>query len=284
MQIGKKTLLIIYLSVAFWASGCHSGKIKIEPAQQQQFITYTNVLYGTDTSEQIMDVHLPVNRNSYTPVIMLIHGGAWVAGKKEDFNGLGLDTFFTAAGIAVLNINYRLDNKYAYPAPIDDIGMVMDYLTKHATEWNVNPNDVVLLGRSSGGHLALQYAYTHNSDNRIRAVIDAFGPTNLTDSSIAYKALGINVDVMLGDYATNQQQWHDASPIYHMDGAVPTLIFQGTADTLVYPIQSQMLGDSLLARNIPCIYIPWTGAGHGWITERWLQSRDATLAWLRKFI
>jgi acetyl esterase/lipase len=279
---------IFYLLLAACASfaGCSQriGPVPVQ-ASTEPFTQYRNIVYGTDSIQQSMDVTLPPNGDKRTtPVVILIHGGSWVVGAKNDFYGLGLDTFFAANGCALININYRLDQYYPYPAAVEDLGLVMAYLKNKANAWKINPNKVCIFGRSSGAHLALLYAYAHNQDNRIKAVIDGFGPVNFIDSSIIYTELGLNVTYMLGAYNSHTQQWHDASPIFYMAGAVPTVIYQGTADSLVYPIQSQMLQDSLMARGVPSLYFQWVGNRHGWSQDRWLQSRDATMAWIKHFL
>ena len=78
--------------------------------------------------------------------------------------------------------------------------------------------------------------------------------------------------------------WQNASPINYTSAAVPTIIFQGSLDSLVYPKQSQMLQDSLLAKGVPCQYISWNGVGHGWNQGMWLQWRSATMDWLKRFL
>jgi acetyl esterase/lipase len=285
LKLNEPVKSFIYLLIFIVCiSGCtHPALVKV--ADPAPFETYTNVLYGSDTEQQIMDVYLPMKRDRVnTPVLVLIHGGSWVQGSKGDFISSGMDTFFTAHGLAVCNINYRLDQKYKYPAPVDDIGLVLDYIMQHAAGWNINPDRVCLLGKSSGSQLALMYAYSRNADGRVKVVVDGYGPTNFTDSSIAAGPLGVNVTVLLGPYLNNQQSWHDASPIYYMAGAVPTIIFQGTADQLVYPIQSNMLRDSLLARGKPCMFINWEGSGHGWNTPGWEQWKYGVLDWIKRYL
>ena len=232
-----------------------------------------------------MDVTLPAKRDrGSTPVVIMIHGGSWVTGSKADFYGLGLDTFFAANNCALVNINYRLTSNYPYPDAIEDIGLVMDFIKKNAYTWQVNGDRVCLFGRSSGSHLALLYSYADNGDKRIKVVIDGFGPTDFTDSTLLYTPLGNNVAFMLGPYAENPKLWHDASPIFYMQTALPTVIFQGTADQLVYPKQSLMLQDSLLAHSFPCLYIPWVGNGHGWDQAKWLKCKDTTLKWIKNYL
>jgi len=278
---------LLYLSLLFFITACtHPNGYDVKPVPVEPFTTYLNVLYGTDTTEQVLDAYLPQVRDTvHTPVIILIHGGAWVQGEKEDFMGLGLDTFFTAAGCAVVNMNYRLiGTKYQYPAPLDDVGLVMDFIKQKAAAWQINPNRVCILGRSSGSQLALMYAYSVNANGRVKAVIDGFGPTDFCDNSIVEEPLGVNVVNMLGPYASNMQAWHNASPIFYMAGAVPTTIMQGTVDSTVFPIQSSMLADSLVARGKPCLYFPWVGDSHGWDQTKWLQDRGAVLSWLQNYL
>ena len=274
-----------FVVVVLFIQACSQGHKNDVTPGGGPFVVYKNIVYGTDTVQQDMDVYLPAQRDiENTPVIIMIHGGAWVTGNKTDFNGLGLDTFFTANGCALINMNYRLDGDYRYPAPVDDIGMAMDFIKQQAAAWKINPDRVCLLGRSSGSQLALLYAYSRNSDNRIKAVIDGFGPTDLIDSSMTEAAIGINLTVLLGPYEYNQKAWHDASPVFFMKGAVPTVIFQGTLDVEVNPVQSQILRDSLSARGVPCMYVSWVGAGHGWNVPDWNQWRDTTIKWVKRFL
>lgn len=271
--------------VVLAVSACHRPANTTVARNTGQWIVYKNVLYATDTVQQVMDVFLPANRDIVnTPVVIMIHGGAWNYGDKTDFTGYGLDTFFTSKGCAFVNMNYRLDGKYEYPAPIFDIGLVMDYIRQKSVEWKINPNRICLFGRSAGSHLALMYAYNSNKDGRIKAVIDGFGPTDLTDSSVVYGALGRDVNKLLGAYSLEAKAWHDASPIFYTATSVPTFIFQGTADSTVYFSESTRLRDSLVYHGVPCMFVAWDGYAHGWVQPEWVQWREATYAWVSRFL
>lgn len=273
----------------------HKPQVVADPAAGT-FVAYPNLVYGTNDTEQNMDVDLPAVRDAqHTPVVVLIHGGSWVQGSKADFYGLGLDTFFTARGCAVVNMNYRIyffsyeqiappDNLCSYE--MQDVGLVMDYIRKMAGQWQINPDRVCLMGKSSGSQIALLYAYKYNTDGRIKAVIDGFGPTDFTDSSILTDVnLNDNVAALLGGaYDTNAAQWHNCSPVFYVAGAVPTVIFQGNLDVVVPPIQSLMLQDSLLTRGVPNLFFNWVGDGHGWQPDKWTECRDATWAFLSQYL
>lgn len=253
--------------------------------REPPFTVYRNVAYGPDATFQSMDVFLPEKRNvNTTPVIVVIHGGAWWYGDKEGMNKLDFDTFFTANGCAVVNMNYRMVGSCKYPAELDDIGLVMKYVKGKAAEWKINADKVCMLGMSSGAHLGMLYAYTRNADKRIKAVVDFFGPADLTDSTIACKTLGANVTNLLGPLDSNRQRWHDASPVFFTKNAVPTVIFQGTADTAVYFVQSQKLDDSLRANGIADTFYTWHGGVHGWYADRWRGCRESAMAWVRKYL
>ena len=47
--------------------------------------TMVDVSYGNHQMQKY-DIHLPAGRDSATPVILMIHGGAWKAGQKEELN------------------------------------------------------------------------------------------------------------------------------------------------------------------------------------------------------
>ena len=244
-----------------------------------------SIPYGEDTVRQSMDVFLPlVQDTDRTPVIVLVHGGAWYFGDKTSFSTLGFDTFLTEKGYAVVSINYRLVSNAKYPAQIEDIGMVMDYIKDKGADWKINPDRVCILGMSSGAQLALIYAYCKNKDGRIKAAIDLYGPTNLLDSTVVYSQLGGNAEALLGPIDSNREAWHDASPLFYTKTGVPTAIVQGPADSIVYFKHSKFLEDSLKANNIPVILYKWVAKGHGWHREKWMECREPMMAWIRKFL
>lgn len=282
--------LILPLFGVFNISCTHRAiSIGLQPVvyrDKQPFVAYYNVHYSTiDTAEQKADIFTPVNSDDITTgVVIFIHGGGWVTGEKGDFNGLGLDTLLTCNNMAMVNINYRLAGQYPYPSALNDIDSVIEMIKSRAGQWHINPDKICLFGRSSGAHLALQYAYTRNTDNHIKVVVDLFGPADLTTADVLDNSLGINAATMLGPYDSNHALWHDASPIYHLDHAIPTLIMHGTIDSVVYTSQSIRLQDSLVARGVPCTYIPWAGNGHGWNQQRWNEYKDIALTFMKHYL
>jgi acetyl esterase/lipase len=141
---------------------------------------YRNLSYGNN-SAQTMDLLLPAGRTSATPLVVVVHGGAWVMGDKAELSFLadGLQD----RGFAVANINYRLapQSNDNFDMQLDDIGAAINSALADAGQYTFSSQKVYLVGHSSGAHIALGYAYARNSSGRVRAVGSIASPTNLYD-------------------------------------------------------------------------------------------------------
>ena len=66
-------------------------------------------------------------------------------------------------GFAVINFNYRLAPKYKFPAPLEDLNAVLEWLQKHAGEYPLDPGKVFLVGDSAGAQIASQYGAIYSN-------------------------------------------------------------------------------------------------------------------------
>jgi len=85
--------------------------------------------------------------------VIINPGGAYkvLAGELE---GGEVANWFAAHGFRAFILSYRLTtNGYMMPAPLDDARRAVQYVRAHAAEYKVNPNRVVMIGFSAGGHL-----------------------------------------------------------------------------------------------------------------------------------
>ena len=158
-----------------------------DPTQQEPIFTFENIPYGTH-SLQTMDIYIPEgSTDARYPVVLTLHGGEWVGGDKAMLE------YYTAAVLASdcihVNINYRLlnngvsaDAERPYEEMLDDIESAFDYLVQHAEQYQIDTTKAGIAGYSSGGHLALLYAYTKTDwPIPIRFVISEAGPANFLD-------------------------------------------------------------------------------------------------------
>ncbi len=240
---------------------------KKEPASREELII-KDVSYG-ESVQQKMDIYLPDDRASAsTKTVVFIHGGGWVEGDKSEMNPY-VDTLRKLMpGYAVVNMNYRLawnNSVNLFPTQENDVKSAIEYYLNHAEEYVVS-DDLVLLGASAGGHLAMLHAYKNDPDGHIRAVVDFFGPYDLASlwnygiiqQLILYGATGVFL-------ADNPSLYASSSPSqYITGGSPPTIALQGGADPLVPPSQTSQLIAGLDAAGVINQLVYYPGEGHGW--------------------
>lgn len=124
-------------------------------------ITYVDSETEDEKIWHLLDIYYPEDEKSLVkdgkyPVIVSVHGGGWFYGDKELYR---LYTMTLATyGFAVVNFNYRLSPEYQYPAGFTDVCMVMDYLAKHAEQYELDLQRMYMVGDSAGAQLTSQYS------------------------------------------------------------------------------------------------------------------------------
>jgi len=263
----KKHLVLVIFIVPFLILSCQKENSDLPVDNTVQAKNVNNVAYSSDP-QQKMDVYLPKNRTvTTTKSLVLIHGGAWATGDKADFGSFVDSIKMRLPEYALFNINYRLSAfpNNVFPTQEEDVKTALNFINDKRSEYLIS-NNVVLLGVSAGGHLALLHAYKNSTPFQIKAVIDFFGPTDLVD---LYNNPGSIPDYLIAQVigttpAANPALYQSSSPINFVSNACPTIILQGTADPLVnYVSQSKALRDQLQSAGKPVQYVEYEGRGHG---------------------
>jgi len=197
------------------------------------------------------------------PAIVVVHGGSWNRGDKQDFFAMHR-RYLAGQGYVVFAIQYRLSSEAKWPAQLEDVQDAIRWVKTHAGEYQVDPERVALLGRSSGGHLALLAAYRPDLsteggvDTRVKSIVAMYPPTDLRLwPSMPNTAL---TDFLGGMTHEIPHVYADASPIEFVgDNLPPTMILQGYMDNLVYPAHAEALGNRLASTNTPSVLlrVPW---------------------------
>ena len=247
-----------------------------------------NLSYGNN-SAYTLDLGLPGNRTAETKMVIVIHGGAWSAGDKNDLNFM--TSGLKARGFAVANINYRLspqsDDNYAMQ--LDDIDSVISFLDKKTAYYIFNSKQFYITGHSAGAHLSLAYAYTRNSNGKIKAAAGMSTPTNLFNA--AYYNTVIDAPLItpyLGEALTSasEQRYKDCSPYFQVNkNTVPTILFQGDLDFVVQKEQATSLGSVLTQNGVANKVIIYPFVFHDWWTNSDFvkNTLDETSAWFNKY-
>ena len=166
---------------------------------------WQNIFYATISPAQKLDIYLPDKGEGSFPIIISIHGGAFLGGDKSDgqvnpmLEGL-------KRGYAVVSINYRLSGEALFPKNINDVKAAIRWVKANAATYKMNSDKIALWGGSAGGNLAALAGTSGdvkeledlslgnaNQSSRVQAVVDWFGPTNflLMDEQLRETGNGI---------------------------------------------------------------------------------------------
>jgi len=248
--------------------------------------TTLNVAYGTDPSQK-MDIYLPAGRSSTaTKVIILIHGGGWNQQDKTDFDPY-VDTLNRRLpGYAIFNINYRLATGISnfFPTQENDIKAAIEFIFSKTAEYKVSQK-FAMLGASAGAHLCLLQAYKYTMPAKIKAVVDFFGPTDITDMynnpASSFVPPDLIAAVVGATPASNSTLYQQSSPINFVTSqSPPTIILQGGVDVLVSPSQSATLNTKLQTMGVIHQYVFYHLENHGWLGANLSDSFDKIQAFL----
>jgi acetyl esterase/lipase len=258
----KKLLLLPFL-LLFLTVGCSSDDDKAVVLQPLEALDIADIAYGSDP-EQTMDVYLPEGRTEDTKVIILIHGGAWVEGDKDDFTATVPIIQAEFPDYAIVNINYRLATEAspAYPKQINDIEKVIDFLDK--SDYAIG-NDYAFIGASAGAHLAMLYSYKFDPNHNVKAVCDIVGPADFTDPAyLSHPLYPLAAQALIGTATPTIEQIAEVSPATHITAlSPPTISFYGGQDPLVPASQGPRLKDKLDSFGVYNEFNFYPEGGHG---------------------
>lgn len=254
-----------------------------------------NVIYGP-LSTQRLDVIYPNNAGpngtQTLPGVIMFHGGGWIEDHKANIQSFV--QAFLAHGFIVCTVEYRLADGTATgaiaPAAVEDALLSAKWFWDHLDYYHIDKTKYVVTGGSAGGHLALmvgmatsaaQAGPVNPTDFKIAAIVDGYGPTDVTDllqrgTSWAVQWLPANTP----DRAAIAVRM---SPVSYVRADIPPMIaVQGSDDTTVPVAQSQTLVTALQAAGATASLHLVAGAGHGFATPAgaWADAQTAMFGFL----
>jgi acetyl esterase/lipase len=209
----------------------------------------------------------PANSPYDRPCVLVIHGGGWDSGSNRQIDNLNY--YLAHKGYHVAAINYRLAPAYCSPAPVEDLCDAVDLLKSRAGEFNINAHNLILLGRSAGGQVALLAAYTALKDN-VRGVISFYAPADMVWGwSIPGNPLVLDSRAVMAAYIGGTcealpDKFHASSPIEFVSrDSPPTLLIHGANDCMVSPKHSTRLKAKLEKYHVDHLLVTLPWATHG---------------------
>lgn len=237
-----------------------------------------NIAYSDAGKRNLLDIYRPhETREGGFPVLLQVHGGAWIIGEKEQ-QAKPLMYHMAQRGWLCVAINYRLSPKAAFPAHIIDVKKAIAWIKEHIRNYGGDPDFIAITGGSAGGHLSSLAALTPNRaewqpgfetvDTSVQAAVPFYGVYDFLDrAGIRPK---MSMDALLADRVMqcskedNPQLWDSASPLSHVSAdSPPMMVIQGTHDSLVWVEEARAFVSALRAASKqPVAYAELPGAQH----------------------
>ena len=249
-----------------------------------------DIPYGPD-KENTMDISLPEGRTADTPIIILVHGGAWTGGDKGNFSYMR--GYFFDRGFAAFSVNYRLARipDTGFRNILDDMVNVLTFVKEKSGIWTYSHDTIFLAGHSAGGHIVLLYSFTRAPEKTIRGIVSYCGLSDLTDSELEMYLLRMqqndadpakrSFDRIRFLAGPDRKMRMVYSPVFFTRD-IPVLLFCGKKDTIVPCSQSEKLHRKMKERGFDSSLYVYPDMGHDIsphyekimnITEQWLRER-----------
>ena len=248
-----------------WSPQDHYAIQDVPPLANTEHVKrkFLDVPYADVSPAQKLDVYLPDEGNGPFPVIVSLHGGAFMGCDKADVQVLPMLEGLKR-GYAVVAVNYRLSWEAKFPALVHDVKAAVRWIRAHAQRYHLDPEKIAAWGGSAGGYLAsmlgtsagvpeLEDLSLGNPDqpSHVQAVVAWFGPTDFLkmDEQLAERGLspepgmehnGPNSpeSLLLGEQITKiPERVKAANPETFITSSAPPFFLQhGTLDGVV-PVQ-----------------------------------------------
>lgn len=226
-----------------------------------------NEPYRDNDPDALLDVHIPdvaLADGEALPTVVWTHGGAWVAGSKEEWAPYYM--VLASHGYTVVGIAYSLGPGQTYPTALDQLNDALAYVREHAERFHIDPDRIVLAGDSAGAQITSQYAtMVTNPDfaaavgitptleaEHLRGVLLYCGIYDFVPYFDASGLIGWGARVSIWAYTGNRARTFDKNPalaqmstLDHVtENFPPAFISGGNGDPLT-PHQSKPLAEKL---------------------------------------
>jgi acetyl esterase/lipase len=188
--------------------------------------------YGSDPN-QFIDLRLPTSKIGSHPLVINIHGGFWRAKYNLDHAG-HLCAALTAKGLATANLEYRRvgNEGGAWPGTFEDVRSAYQFLIQNAQKHNCDPQQIVVMGHSAGGQLALCLA-AH--EPLVTTVISLAGVVDLQRAYQLHLSHDAVVEFLRGTPSEVPDHYREADPMQFSIAKARQWLIHGTSDDVVPP-------------------------------------------------
>jgi acetyl esterase len=210
------------------------------------------------------------------PVLVYIHGGGWTIGDLDTHDVL-CRQLCTAAGVAVVSVDYGLGPERRFPGAVEDSIEATRWVREHAAELGVDATRMAVGGDSAGGNLAAVVALSLRDagDPPLAYQLLIYPATDMravapshTHNGQGYLLTADSIAYYRGHYIQHEADWSDwrASPLLASDLSrlPPALVLTAGFD----PLRDEGLqyANALSAAGNSVQYLCFERQIHGFIT------------------
>jgi acetyl esterase/lipase len=233
----------------------------------------SDIGYGPHGTANTLDVWRGPGRTEAAPVLLQIHGGAWMVGSKRGQAHSLLGAMVTRGWVCV-SINYRKSPRYAWPAQLVDVKRAIAWVREHAAEFGGDPSFIAVTGGSAGGHLSALAALTsndpslqpgfENADTAVQAAVPFYGVYDVTGPVALQPLMAPFLEefVMQSPRTAQPDVFTSASPRLMVRAeAPPFLIVHGASDSFIPVAQARAFHEAMVlagARGLGYAELPRT--------------------------
>jgi acetyl esterase/lipase len=239
-----------------------------------------NIAYAPGGKRFLLDVYRPSSPVSGAPVLLQVHGGAWVIGNKEE-QGRPLMRYLARRGWVCVAINYPLSPAHRWPAHIVAAKQALAWIRSSIESYGGDPRFVAVTGGSAGGHLSALLALSQNdpalqpgfedADTSVQACAPHYGVYDFAATSGA-PASKYRLESLIArrvfapdrDPVSHLDDYIAASPLDRITSdAPPFFVIHGRHDSLVPVREAREFVSRLREKSRqPVAYAELAGAQH----------------------
>lgn len=239
------------------------------------------VIVNSPDSLSEMTVYLPKAKNATGRAVVDCPGGGYTH-LAIDHEGHQWADFFNSRGIAFIVLKYRMPNGDRN-IPLGDAYNAIRTVRANAKEWNVNPNDVGIMGFSAGGHLASAVS-THAEESVRPNFSILFYPVISMNEYETHKGSCVG---FLGDKRNDkalQWEWNSATAV--RPGVTPPAIILLASDDNAVPALTNGVAyyTSMIKAGNRCAMMCYPSGGHGFGFKDSFKYHDVMLGELSRWL
>lgn len=259
----KRILAAFILSSLLLFSSCAEAALISEAVSEE--IIYKTV-DGIELGLEILSPTSNVKRSS--PAVIVLHGGGWVSGSREDFTRdfEPLCDFLRDEGIAVISVSYRLAGaSSSWRNCLDDCEDALSYIIENSKRLGIDPENIGMIGYSAGGQLALMAAI--ETREQVKYCVSMSGPTCFsTDPASIFYSDTLNYYIDLIFKESDYIEMYQASPIIRINRKCRTefLLISGTDDIVVNPNHAERFMNEIETFGITAELLEIEGLTHSY--------------------